>query len=113
MARFVELPITTLQHSAPLPSEEVRERWINLDHVIAIDPHLADSTFITGDLDQAATFYPCLQLQMSDGESLLVPLGTAGNESAALQLIDESISALTNAHAGESLWEQFEAQFRN
>lgn len=113
MAHFVELPVTTFQHSAPLPSEDICERWINLDHVIAIDPHLADSTFVTGDLDRSAIFYPCLQLQMSDGESLLVPLGTAGSEAAALQLIGESIRALTNTHAGESLWERFEAQFRN
>lgn len=93
MARFLRL-LTTELPDVGAPGE-VRDEWVNVDHIVSIQPHLADSPTRGRVLS--------LELTLSSGDFVFIPVGTCSHPARAGDLAATAIRDLIETPTGEPI----------
>ena len=93
MARFLRL-LTTELPDVGAPAE-ARDEWLNVDHIVSIQPHLADSPIRGRVLS--------LELTLSSGDFVFIPVGACTHPAEVGDLAAAAIRDLIEAPTGEPI----------
>ena len=95
---IIKLVVTQYETNGARPAIGADHKWINLDQVVIMEEHLGSNSFdasVRAGI-AAVEHYPCIQLNMSDGQTHLVSLGITTTQAAGMEAIANLIPSLVS-----------------